>query len=105
MIDLDEIFVKHGLICGRMIYGSKSFARSKFPGDLLVFNANIVIKSAGKVWFGDLNITKESKKLKDVAAEINETLYVLRESDCRFGTEEDPVEVLINRAVWDTTKE
>lgn len=101
---IDEVFQKHGLICGRMIYGSKSFARSKFPDDLLLFNANIVTKSAGKIWWGDLNITKEAKKLKEVAAEINETLFVLRESDCRFGTENDPVEVLISRAVWDTSK-
>lgn len=98
---ISEVFEKHKLYCGRMISGSK---RSP-EGHFCVWNANLVIKSVGKIWFGDLNIMKDGKNLKKIAAEIGETLYILHESDARFGTENDPVEVLISRAVWNTTKE
>ena len=99
--NIREIFHKHKLTYGRMISGSKSCP----AGQVCVFNANLVTKNRGKIWFGDLNITKEAKKLKKIAEEIGEVLYVLREGDCRFGTENDPIEVVIGRAVWDTTKE
>lgn len=98
---LYDIFSKHKLICGRMIAAHKIAPK----GNTCVWNANIIIKSSGKIWFGDLNITKEGNSLKEIAAEIGETLYVLRESDCRFDTEKDPIDVLIGRAVWNTDME
>lgn len=95
---MNKIFEKHKLYCGRMIAGSKRGP----AGHVCVWNANVVIKSRGKVWYGDLDITKEGDKLKKIAEEIGEPLYVLREKDCRFDTESDPVDVLITRAVWST---
>ena len=96
-----ESFNKRKLSCGRMISAHKTSP----PGHFCVWNANIVTKSSGKLWFGDLNITKEGSLLKEIAAEVGETLYVLRESDCRFGTEADPIELLISRSVWNTDME
>ena len=81
-----------------MVSGSKRARK----GQQCVWNANIVIKSQGKVWFGDLNITKEGDTLKVIAADIGEPIYVLREMDCRFETQSDPVETLIAKAVWST---
>ena len=101
MTDIDKIsdvFYKHRIHCGRMISAHKSSPK----GQVCVWNANIASKSSGKVWFGDLNITKEGNILKEIASEIGETLYVLRESDCRFRTEADPIDLLISRAVWNT---
>lgn len=98
---IEEVFNKHRICFGRMISGTKSGP----PGHLCVWNANIVVKSFGKIWFGDLNITKEGKILKEIAAEIGEPLYVLREMGCRFDTEKDPTELLIGRAVWNTDME
>ena len=96
--EISEIFDKHGLCIGRMMSGSK-----RSPGnDKCVWNANIITKSMGKIWFGDLNLTKEGDKLKDISKEIGETLYVLREMDCRFGSENDPIELLISKAVWNS---
>ena len=85
-------------MCGRMIAGSKRAP----AGCICVWNANVITKSSGKVWFGDLNLTKEGKILKEIAKEVGETLYILRESDCRFDTEKDPIDLLISRAVWNT---
>ena len=93
-----EYFNNRKLSCGRMISAHKSSPK----GQVCVWNANIVSKSSGKVWFGDLNITKEGNLLKEIASEIGETLYVLRERDCRFRTEADPIDLLISRAVWNT---
>lgn len=98
MIDVAYSMSEHGLRCGRMISGLKRAP----DGQLCVWNANIIVKSRGKVWFGDLNLTMEGDKLKEIAKEVGEPLYVLREADCRFETENDPSELLITRAVWST---
>lgn len=93
-----QVFRNHGFHFGRMLSGSKISP----PGQTCVWNANVVTRSMGKVWYGDLNLTKDGDKLKAIASEIGEPLYVLREMDCRFETEGDPVEVLIGKAVWST---
>jgi hypothetical protein len=83
-----------------MVSGSKIAPK----GHKCVWNANIVTKSQGKVWFGDVDITKDGPVLKEIAAEAGEPLYVLREMDCRFETEKDSVDVLISKAVWNTNE-
>ncbi len=98
MKEIDEILYDHGLGCGRMISGSKKSP----PGCKCVWNANVITKSRGKVWFGDLNLTKDGNALKTVAIEIGEPLYVLREMDCRFKTEAGPILNLIEVSVWNT---
>ena len=99
--DIYDIFERNKLMCGRIISGGKQSP----PGCKCVWNANIISPKMGKVWYGDINLTREGDKLKKVASEIGEVLYVLRESDARFGTENAPMESLIVRAVWSTDKE
>ena len=99
-MNINEEFKKRKLYCGRIIAGSKRAPE----GQKCVWNSNVVIKSQGKVWFGDLNLTKEGNLLKKIAVSIGEPLYVLREMDCRFGTENDPVETVIAKAVWNTNE-
>lgn len=96
--DMMEIFDKYKLYCGRMINGSKISPEGQF----CVWNANVLSPTKNKIWWGDLNITKDGKKLKEVAEELGETLYVLREMDCRFGTEDRQLTVLLTKAVWHT---
>lgn len=95
---LNDIFSKHKLYCGRMISAHKTSPR----GQICVWNANLITKSSGKIWFGDLNITKEGKLLKEISEEVGEPLYVLREKDCRFNTENDSVDLLVSKSVWNT---
>lgn len=97
--NINELFSKHKLYCGRMISGNKNSPK----GCTCVFNANVISPSLGKIWYGDLNLTKEGKKLKEIAEKMGETLYVLREHACRFEHENDPIPVLISNAVWNTT--
>lgn len=73
---------------GNMLSGTKD--RTRFP--LAVWNANVCTRRLGKVWFGDLDLGSESTRetLQAVASAIREEVYVLREMDARFDTEEKP---------------
>lgn len=100
--DIFNLFEKkYKYVLGRII----SFYKSAPTGCKCIWNANIVTKERGKIWYGDINITKDGANLKQIANELGETLYVLRESDCRFGTENDSIELLISRAVWNTNQD
>lgn len=72
---------------GRMISGSKTAPK----GHVCVFNANVCIKSKGKIWFGDLDLTTDAAELERLAAEKGETIYILREKDARFMNEVKPL--------------
>lgn len=97
---IDELFNSEKLYIGRMISAYKTSPE----GCICVWNANIISPSLGKVWYGDINLTRDGEKLKRIAEKIGETLYVLREMDARFGTENDSVQTLINKSVWSTDK-
>jgi hypothetical protein len=71
---------------GRMISGKKRCP----DGHVCVFNANVCLKSKGKIWFGDLDLTLDADELLRLAAELREDVYVLREMDARFTTESSP---------------
>lgn len=72
---------------GRMISGSKTAPK----GHVCVFNANICTKTKGKIWFGDLDLTTDEKRLQAFAKKQGETLYILRERDARFDNEKKPL--------------
>lgn len=97
--DLYKLFADHGFIMGRMISGSKSGYMERNPGNKVVFNANIVIKSRGKVWYGDLDLTKDLEDLRFVAFDLKEPLYVLREMDARFENENQSFKYYESKAV------
>lgn len=65
---------------GRMISPSKSAYLRRFPGNLIAFNAHLCTASAGRVWWGDLDLTRDEPELRRVANALGEVLYVLRES-------------------------
>lgn len=100
-IDFNTPFENRRFFCGRMISPYKESPK----GCQCIFNANIISPSKGKIWYGDINLTKEGNILKEIAEELGETLFVLREMDCRFETEGDPTDVLITKAVWNTSME
>lgn len=83
---------------GRMISGSKSGYMSRYPTHDVVFNANLCTRSAGKVWFGDLDLTVDESNLLELRKELEqdgrvkpgEDIFVLREMDARFENETKP---------------
>lgn len=96
-----DIFRENGLALAR-IFGSKTSYWKKHKDGHVFFNANAIIKSLGKVWYGDIHIERDEGALKDIAAKLREPVFILREMDARFGAEEQPVEKLIKLAVWNT---
>jgi hypothetical protein len=99
-----DIFWDKDLMIGRMIGGSKSGYRNMHPDNEVVFNANIVIESGGKIWHGDLDITLDRLKLQNVADAIGEDLYILGEHDARWGNEDKPAKELIKLARYKIEK-
>lgn len=94
-----DIFYRNGMMLGRLISFSKSLYRQMYPGNEVYFNANIIIQSSGKVWYGDIDVTFDRPTLQNIANELNEPLYVLREMDARFENEDLSVEELVKKAV------
>lgn len=76
-------------LMGRMIGGSKSIYRYDNPDNLIIFNANIATEKDGKIWYGDLDLTLDHEKLKELVEKIG-TFHIFYESDLRFGKEEKP---------------
>lgn len=77
--------------CGKMISGSKSGYGKRFPNNFAIFNANICTRKDGKIWFGDIDITKDEGKLKKLADELHCDVYILYEMDARFNNERTPL--------------
>lgn len=75
---------------GKMISGSKGMYSHSNPDHIVVFNANLVLKSRGKIWYGDLDLTVSYDVLRKVREQIKEDIYVLYEMDARFDREEKP---------------
>jgi hypothetical protein len=99
-----SIFEKEKLFEGRLISPSKSGYLTIFPENEVYFNANIFVLCEGKIWYGDIDVTKEIEQLENVASEIGRDLYILREMDGRFGNEELSDPEIINRAVRKISK-
>ena len=99
---IQQYFESHSLYVARML-GSKWQYHEQHPEDLIVWNANVLISDYGKVWYGDLNLTQDYILLKSIADALDNTLYVLWESDGRFGEENKPIDELIKKSMWNTT--
>lgn len=87
------ILEENGFRMARMISGSKSMYRERYPGNEVYFNANIITEH-GKVWYGDLDITRDREALQKAATESRTDLYILSEMDGRFGAEAQPFKQL-----------
>ena len=96
--DMYELFMNHELMMGRMLSGSKSGYHSTHKDNLVVFNANIILKSKGKIWHGDLDVTLDYENLEKVAEVLEEPLYILGEMDARFENEDAGFEYWKSRA-------
>jgi hypothetical protein len=87
----DQIIRSRLGYAGRMLSGSKRPIKTKEGKEhLTVFNANLIVEGYDKVWFGDIDITKDEKLLQEIAKELKAKVYVLREMDARFETENKP---------------
>jgi hypothetical protein len=86
------------------LVGSKSYYCTSNPQNVVFFNANLIDEKLGKVWFGDLDLTKDAPILIKIAKELKTTFYVLREMDCRFNNENKSIKGLRKVSKWNTNK-
>lgn len=85
---------------GRLISWSKSGYCEDNPDHVPVFNANVALSPAFKVWHGDLDLTLDEPLLLDLARRTGRIVYVLYEHDGRFRHEQEP---LVADAVFSAT--
>jgi hypothetical protein len=84
-----EIAKKHLGYTSRLISGSKGQYRWDNPRNFVKFNANVCTLSHGKIWYGDVDVTLEEKKLLSLAKELKENIYLLSEMDARSFHDDD----------------
>ena len=104
VIEIQKHFAAYDWYDGRIL-GSKLNYSNNHVEDLVVFNSNIFMPLVGKVLYADVNLTEDCETLKEIAASLNTTLYVLWESDARFGEEDKPLNELLSKAVWNTSED
>jgi hypothetical protein len=83
--------MKNFLPFGRLLGWSKSAYVQEHPSHKVVFNGNICIKSSGKIWYGDLDLTLDNEALEALARSISEPIYILYEHDGRFNNANKPL--------------
>lgn len=98
---LAEAFYAEDLSLGRCL-GSKSGYRWAHPDNECVFNANVFCEDAGKIWWGDLDLTLDKPKLEAVARKLRVRLYVLAELDGRFENAGLQHSKVVSLAIWKT---
>lgn len=70
---------------GRLLSASKSFYRDNHQNNIVFFNGNIYDLEGIKIWHGDVDITADLNKLKDIATTFGETIFVTTEQPFRWN--------------------
>ena len=98
MSEKSDVFSDAGFYFGRMISGSKSGYNKMFPDNKVIFNSRVYdletyeaekngrIKDwfAGQsieLWYGDLDLTKDNEKLKEIANKIGTFVITTEHGD------------------------
>lgn len=102
--NMELFFETEKLYTGRIISYSKSGYKDQFPDNEVYFNANIFVLGEGKIWYGDIDVTKEREQLENVARELGKDLYILREMDGRFENENIDDSEIIKKSVCKISK-
>jgi len=69
---------------GKMLSGSKSDYSNRHPKNIVFFNGNIFDKDGVKLWYGDIDLTKDASKLEQIAHLLDESIYVTAELPFRW---------------------
>jgi hypothetical protein len=101
---ITQKLAENGFYIARLVGSSKSYYCTSHPQNVVFFNANLIEEKLGKVWFGDLDLTKDAPKLIKIAKELKTTFYVLRETDCRFNNENKSIKGLRKVSKWNTNQ-
>lgn len=87
----------------QMLSSSKSAYASQYPDHTVFFNACIFNSKRQQIWWGDLDLTKDSAKLQNVANQIG-TIYVTKEKPYRWdGLGDGKLEEFENLKIFNPT--
>lgn len=84
---------------GKMLSSSKSGYRNRNPENEIFFNANIFTVEDGKIWWGDIDYTKDRETLEKIAMKLERKLYIVKELDGRFENENIKTNQIKKRAI------
>lgn len=101
---MENYFIEKELIPGRLVSWSKSSYIDSNPNNEVYFNCNIFVLGEGKIWYGDLDVTKDLEKLEEIASNLGKDLFILREMDGRFENEELADSEIIKRSIRKISK-
>jgi len=96
--------IAEGIIgpAARLIGGSKSYYYRTHPHHVIYFNANIFTKEDGKIWYGDIDLTLDEEKLKQLSIEADKEVFLLSEMSGRFENEKNTHPK--NDAMWSSSR-
>lgn len=83
MLDISKQIQQYLGYNGRMICMSKSMYRQSHPKNRVYFNACIFDKDANQIWWGDVDVTRDKRKIQKIANLSNQTLYLTPEHPFR----------------------
>jgi hypothetical protein len=93
-------FEKNGFPVRRVLSPCSEDYCEQFPDHFVVPKANIILPPLGKVWQGDLDLTRDGAALTEMAWEFRTNLWILHEDRARFGNEKRSMKALLADAVW-----
>jgi hypothetical protein len=64
---------------GRMISGSKTMYQMNNPASVVYFNACIFDELLTQVWYGDIDLTLDKKKIDKIAEVSEQPFYITKE--------------------------
>lgn len=84
-VDIYDALAEQGLYGGRMLSGSKSGYRERFPSNTVYFNACVFNTDGTQVWHGDLDLSVDSDAIQQAVDESNEAISVTPEMPFRWN--------------------
>lgn len=104
--EIEKILIDKGFRRARMIGASKSYYKDNHKYHNVVFNAHFYIINIDgnyqEILTGDINITLEGKRLKEVANILKTDIYVVSEHRGNFIKLGDDIK---DKSIWNTREE
>lgn len=72
---------------GKMLSASKTDYSKKHSKSTVFFNGNVYDSDGQKIWYGDIDLTRENKKIERLAKVLGESIYVTAEQPFRWSAQ------------------
>ncbi len=101
---VNKIAQKHLGYSGRLLCGSKSTYRRKYPEHYVLFNANLFTINYGKIWYGDIDLNIDKNKIVKISEQLKETVFLIPEWEGRFDNTKLIDSEIMEKCYWDTIR-